>query len=115
MVPQPQDVGGCLARVASPRGRKGRFIFPPSVLVMGAAGAGAGALAGHFAGGIPRHAIKDLADTLAAGMAGIVLVGEFTPAAGVEKLLKHAAKITKAQIDESADELKKAVDDAVKG
>jgi len=89
-------------------------IFPPSVLVMGAAGAGIGALAGHFAGGLPRSVIKELADTLQAGQAGIVLVGEFTPEAAVEKLLTHAAKITRAQINETAEELKKAVDDAVK-
>ena len=89
-------------------------IFPPSVLVMGAAGAGVGALAGHFAGGIKRSAIKELADGLQDGQAGIVLIGEFTPDEGVDKLLKRAAKITKAQIDETAEELKKAVDDAAK-
>ncbi|MDR3685857.1 MAG: DUF1269 domain-containing protein [Coriobacteriia bacterium] len=89
-------------------------IFPPSVLVMGAAGAGVGALAGHFAGGIKRSAIKELADGLQDGQAGIVLIGEFTPDEGIEKLLKRAAKITKAQIDETADELKKAVDEAAK-
>ena len=89
-------------------------IFPPSILAMGALGAGAGALAGHFAGGIPRSSVKELADTLDEGGAGIVLIGEFTPDEGVDKLLKHAAKLTKKQIDENADQLKKAVDEAVK-
>jgi len=89
-------------------------IFPPSILAMGALGAGAGALAGHFAGGIPRSAVKELADTLDEGGAGIVLIGEFTPDEGVDKLLKHAAKITKKQIDENAEQLKKAVDEAAK-
>jgi uncharacterized membrane protein len=89
-------------------------IFPPSVLAMGALGAGAGALAGHFAGGIARSDIKELADTLEIGGAGIVLIGEFTPDEGIDKLLKRAAKITKKQIDQDAADMKKAVDEAVK-
>jgi uncharacterized membrane protein len=87
-------------------------IFPPSVLLMGATGAGVGALVGHFSGGMKRSAIKELADSLEEGQAGIVLVGEFTPDQGMDKLMKRAVKITKAQIDETAEELKKAVDEA---
>jgi uncharacterized membrane protein len=90
------------------------LIFPPSLLLWGAAGAGLGAILGHVSTGMPRGDIKELGDMLDAGQAGIIMIGETTMEEGFDKLAKRAAKVAKKEIDTSADEMKKAVDEAAK-
>jgi uncharacterized membrane protein len=49
-------------------------LFPPSILVAGAVGAGAGALVGHFRKGLTRSDVRELSDLVGPGEAGIVVV-----------------------------------------
>jgi len=90
------------------------LIFPVSILAGAIVGGGAGLLGGHLSRGMKRGDIKELGDLLDEGEAGIVLVGIFTPDEGMDRFLKKAAKVMKKQVDADADELKKAIDEAVK-
>ena len=88
------------------------IIFPPSILGLGAMGAGVGALLGNFMKGMKRSDIKEIGDMLDEGEAGIVLVGEVTLEEGLDRLMKRAAKLAKKQVDADAKEIKAAIDEA---
>jgi len=90
------------------------LIFPPSIIGMAAAGAGVGALAGNFMRGMKRDDVKAMGEMLDEGQAGLVVVGYTTIQEGMERYMKKAAKIMKKEVDMQADELKKAIDEAVK-
>jgi len=89
------------------------IIFPPSILGMGALGAGVGAMLGNFMKGMKRSDIKEIGDMLDEGQAGIVLVGEVTLEEGLDRLMKRAAKLAKKQVDADAKEIKAAIDETV--
>ncbi len=89
------------------------IIFPVTLLAGALVGGGAGLLGGHLTKGLKRGDIKELGDLLDEGEAGIVLVGIVTPDEGIDRFLKRAAKVMKKQVDADAEELKKAIDDAV--
>ena len=88
-------------------------IFPPSILGMGALGAGAGALAGNIMRGLKRKDVKEIGEMLDAGDAGVVLVGFTTIEEGMDRLMKRAAKVMKQEVDAQAEELKAQIDAAV--
>lgn len=90
------------------------LLFPPSLLLWGAAGAGLGALLGHITTGMPRGDIKELGDMLDAGQAGIIVLGETTMEEGFDRMAKKAAKVMKKQVDVDAEEVKKQIDEAAK-
>jgi uncharacterized membrane protein len=50
------------------------ILFPPSILAMGAAGAGVGAIVAHFGRGLSRADVKDLGELLDAGQAALVVI-----------------------------------------
>lgn len=89
------------------------IIFPPSILGMGALGAGVGAMLGNFMKGMKRSDIKEIGDMLDEGQAGIVLVGEVTLEEGLDRLMKRAAKLAKKQVDADAKDIKAAIDETV--
>jgi uncharacterized membrane protein len=88
-------------------------IFPPSILLGAVAGGATGLLAGHLTRGMKSGDIKELGELLGGGQAGIVFVGVATPEQGVERFLKHASKVLKKQVDADAEEIKRAIDEAV--
>ncbi len=90
------------------------LLFPPSLPLLAASGAGAGALFGHISAGLPHDSIRDMAELLKAGQTGIILFGETTLAEGWERLLKSTTRVVKKEIDVDAAQLKKALDEAVK-
>ena len=90
------------------------LVFPPSLLVAGAVGAGAGALAGNLMRGIKRKDIKEIGEMLDEGQAGVILVGFTTIEEGMDRLMKRAAKVMKQEVDAQAEELKAQIDEAVK-
>lgn len=90
------------------------LIFPVTILAGAVVGGGAGLLGGHLSRGLKRGEIKELGDLLDEGEAGIVLVGIVTPDEGIDRYLKHAAKVMKKQVDADAEDLKKAIDEAAK-
>ncbi|MFA6001994.1 MAG: DUF1269 domain-containing protein [Thermoleophilia bacterium] len=89
-------------------------LFPPSVLLMAAGGGAVGAVIGHVSKGMPRKDIKEVGEMLDEGEAGIIFVGETTVEAGVEKLMKKSNKVMKKEIQAEADEMKAALNEAVK-
>src|SRR5687767_14220350 len=50
------------------------LIFPPSVLVSGLLGAGAGALIGHLEGGMSRSDLKEVGEMLDASEAALIVM-----------------------------------------
>jgi uncharacterized membrane protein len=52
------------------------LIFPPSLLVSGLAGAGAGALIGHLRGGMSRDDVREVGKMLDESEAALIVVGE---------------------------------------
>ena len=89
-------------------------LFPPSILVGAVAGGAAGGLIGHFRKGMPRGELKDLGQTLGAGQAAIIVIGESKIQEQLEKDLTRANKVLEDQVDVDADELKKELDEAAK-
>jgi len=88
------------------------LIFPPSILVSGAVGAGVGATVGNLVKGFMSGDIKQVAEQLNPGEAGVILVADATFDAGAERLMKRAKKMAKQEIDAQAADVKKAIDEA---
>jgi uncharacterized membrane protein len=88
------------------------LIFPPSVLVSGLAGAGAGALIGHLRGGMSRSDLKEIGEMLEESDAALVVVGEATIERGVDEAIKHAKKQMKKEVRADAREIERAIDSA---
>src|SRR5262249_31876674 len=65
------------------------ILFPPSILVSGALGAGAGGLVGHFWRGMSRGDMKDVGEALDAGEVALVVVGESKVEEALAKELKR--------------------------
>jgi uncharacterized membrane protein len=68
-----------------------------------------------FGGGpLPRKELKDAASELAAGQAGLIVVGEPTLEKGFDKAVTHAAKVVKRSLDASTDQIANELQDALK-
>jgi uncharacterized membrane protein len=89
------------------------ILFPPSLLASGAIGAAAGALTGHLARGMSRADMKDLGETLDAGEAALVVVGESRIKEAIAKEAKRANRMMEKEIDADAEDLRKQLDAAV--
>ena len=88
------------------------MIFPPSILVSGLVGAGAGALIGHLHGGMSRSDLKEIGEMLDDSDAALIVVGEATIERAVEEQTKRAKKEMKKEIRAEAKEIEKAIDKA---
>ena len=86
-------------------------LFPPSILVGAAVGAGAGALTGNLVKGWGHKDIKELGEALDAGQSGVVLVAEATPDVAAKRILKKAEKAEQKEITEEYKEMRRALDD----
>jgi len=87
-------------------------IFPPSLLVSAVAGAAIGAGVGNMVKVMDRGEVKELAEALEPGQAGVILIADATFDAGAERLMKQAKKFAKQQVDADAAALKDAIDEA---
>jgi uncharacterized membrane protein len=87
-------------------------IFPPSLLLLAAGGAGVGALIGHVAEGMPRGDIKEIGEMLDDGEAGIIFIGETTLDRGAERIMAKADKVMEKELKAETKELKKAMKEA---
>jgi hypothetical protein len=67
------------------------------------------------AGPLPRKELKDAAEELTAGEAGLVAIGEPTLEKGFEKAITRASKVVKHEMDADTDELANELTDAFKG
>jgi uncharacterized membrane protein len=88
------------------------LIFPPSVLVGGLLGAGAGALIGHLEGGMSRSDLKEVGEMLDNSEAALIVVGEATIERAVDDATKRAKRDLKKEIRADAREMERAVDQA---
>ena len=88
------------------------LIFPPSILVGGLLGAGAGALIGHLEGGMSRSDLKEVGEMLDNSEAALIVVGEATLERAVEDATSRAKKQLKKEIRADAREMERAVDEA---
>jgi uncharacterized membrane protein len=86
------------------------LIFPPSVLVSGLAGAGAGALIGHLRGGMSNSDLEELGEMLDRSEAALIIVGEETIERGVDEMIKHAKSEMKKEVKADAKEIERAID-----
>ena len=86
------------------------LIFPPSVLVSGLVGAGAGALIGHLEGGMSRTDLKEVGEMLEESEAALIVVGEATIERGLDEEIKHAKKEMKKEVRADAREMERAID-----
>jgi uncharacterized membrane protein len=83
-------------------------LFPPVGIGLAAAGTGGaaiGGLAGHVTGGMSRHDLKELGETLDAGQAGLIVVYEANLAEQVAANIKAANRIISRATDMAADQL----------
>jgi len=88
------------------------LIFPPSILVSGAIGAGAGALIGHLRGGMSDSDLKEVGEMLDESEAALIVVGEATVERAIEDATKRAKKEMKKEVRADAKEMEKAIDEA---
>jgi uncharacterized membrane protein len=88
------------------------MIFPPSVLVSGLLGAGAGALIGHLRGGMSNADLKEVGEMLEESEAALIVIGEQTIERGVEEAVKHAKREMKKEVRADAREIERAIDEA---
>jgi uncharacterized membrane protein len=86
------------------------LIFPPSLLVSGLAGAGAGALMGHLRGGMSREDVKEVGEMLDESEAALIVVGEATIERAIEEETKRAKNSMKKQVEAEAKEMERAID-----
>ena len=86
------------------------LIFPPSVLVSGLVGAGAGALIGHLEGGMSRSDLKEIGEVLDESEAALIVVGEATIERAVEEATRRAKKELKKEVRADAREMERAID-----
>src|SRR5437763_16585486 len=68
------------------------------LLATTAGGAVLGAVAGHAAAGMSRHDLKELGEHLAAGQAGLVVVGVSDMGSKIEHAMKKAKKVEAKQL-----------------
>jgi uncharacterized membrane protein len=86
------------------------LVFPPSVLVSGLVGAGAGAVIGHLRGGMSRSDLKEIGEMLEESESALIVVGETTIERGVDEAIKHAKKQMKKEVRADAREIERAID-----
>jgi uncharacterized membrane protein len=88
------------------------LIFPPSILVSGLVGAGAGALIGHLRGGMSSADLKEIGEMLDESEAALIVVGEMTVERAVEEATQRAKKEVKKEVRAEAKEIEKLIDSA---
>jgi uncharacterized membrane protein len=86
------------------------LIFPPSILVSGLMGAGAGALIGHLRGGMSNSDLKEIGEMLEESEAAMIGVGEMTIERAVDEATERAKKAMKKEVRADAREIERAID-----
>ena len=88
------------------------LIFPPSILVSGLVGAGAGALIGHLEGGMSRSDLKEVGEMLEESEAALIVVGEATIERALDEATRRAKREMKKEVRADAKEIERAIDSA---
>jgi uncharacterized membrane protein len=88
------------------------LLFPPSIIASAAVGAAVGAISGHLWRGMSRADVKEFGDIIDDGQAALVIAGESTVEQAVQKAQLKAEKRIAKQLDVSAKDVDKAVQEA---
>jgi uncharacterized membrane protein len=88
------------------------LLFPPSIIASAAVGAAVGAIGGHLWRGMSRADVKEFGDIIDDGQAALIIVGESTVEEAVHKAQLKADKRIAKQLDVSAKDVDKAVQEA---
>jgi uncharacterized membrane protein len=89
-------------------------LFPPSVLGTAAVGGAIGAVGGHFRKGLSRGDMKDLGDTLEAGEASLLVIGESRVEEQLGKAATRAQKAIEKEVDADSKDLERDLKQAEK-
>ncbi len=89
-------------------------ILSPSVIGAAAVGAAVGGVSGHLWKGMSRADVKEFGDIIDAGQAALVVVGESTIEDALDKADLKAEKHAAKQLDVSAKDVDKAVQETAK-
>ena len=87
-------------------------LFPPSIIGAAAVGGAVGAVGGHLWRGMSRADVKELGEVIDAGQAALVVVGESTIEAAIEKAGLKAEKQVAKDLDVKPKDLDKAIQEA---
>jgi uncharacterized membrane protein len=88
-------------------------IFPPSVLVTSAIGAGAGAVIGHHFNDISKEDLEELGKFLEDNEAALVVIGELRTEEMVKEATKQSLKEYKKEFNANAKEFNEELDKAI--
>jgi uncharacterized membrane protein len=90
------------------------ILFPPSIIATAVVGAAVGGVSGHLWKGMSRSDVKEFGDLIDAGQAALVIVGESTLQDALNKAELKAEKHAAKELDVSAKDLHKAVQETAK-
>ena len=88
------------------------LLFPPAIIGSALVGAAAGGIGGHLWKGMSRADVKEFGEIIDDGEAALVIVGESTLQQAVENAGLKAEKQVAKELDVSAKDLDKAVQEA---
>jgi len=87
-------------------------LFPPSIIGAAAVGGAVGAVGGHLWRGMSRADVKELGEAIDAGEAALIVVGESTIEAAIDKAGLKAEKQVAKELDVKPKDLDKAIQEA---
>jgi len=90
------------------------LLFPPGLIVGAAAGGLIGGLIGHFWKGMSRKDVLELGEFIDDGEAALIVVGESTMDAFLDKAIKRADKQIKREVDMDAKLLRQELKEAAR-
>jgi uncharacterized membrane protein len=90
------------------------LLFPPAIVGSAAVGAAVGGVGGHLWKGLSRSDVKELGELIDTGEACLLVIGESTIEAALDKAELKAEKRVEKQLDVDAKDIDAAVKDAAK-
>jgi uncharacterized membrane protein len=89
------------------------ILFPPSIIGSAIVGAAVGGVSGHLWRGMSRADVKEFGDLIDQGQSALIIVGETTLEAALDKAVLKAEKHVAKQLDMSVKDVDAAVREAV--
>lgn len=89
-------------------------LFPPSIVGSAVVGAAIGGVTGHLWKGMSRADVKELGEVIDDGQAALVIVGETTIRAAVDRAVKNATKQVAKDLDINSKDFDRELQDAAK-
>jgi uncharacterized membrane protein len=88
------------------------ILFPPSIIATAIVGGAIGGVSGHLWRGMSRSDVKELGDVIDTGQAALLIIGESTIEAALDKAELKAAKHVAKELGATAKDVDTAVRDA---